>query len=240
MVAERRRQTRSSARAGYRVSESACIWSWSRASRPCLLNSCRISSTRAVNCAKTSRNLGLISARGHRCGRKFRAEIEAQFRAYQQTGLALDHVNGHKHFHLHPAVASEVIAIGRRYGMRALRIPREPAAVLAQIEPGTRGPGERWLALAWLSLRAPACRVTLAGTGVRACVVRRHVDSRVAGCFGIWPRRDGDLSASGHARRIFGSAPGYRYADELAALIDPDVFALARRSNVTLAGYGDC
>jgi chitin disaccharide deacetylase len=63
-----------------------------------------------------------------------RAEIEAQFRAYQATGLALDHVNAHKHFHLHPAVANEVITIGRRYGMFALRVPREPAAVLIEVE----------------------------------------------------------------------------------------------------------
>jgi chitin disaccharide deacetylase len=71
-----------------------------------------------------------------------RAEIEAQFRAYQATGLALDHVNAHKHFHLHPAVAHEIIAIGRRYGMRGLRVPREPAAVLTRVESGTkRSPG---------------------------------------------------------------------------------------------------
>jgi hypothetical protein len=39
---------------------------------------------------------------------------------------------------------------------------------------------------------------------------------------------------------FIGSAPGYRYAEELAALLDPDVCALARRPDVTLAGYGDC
>ena len=39
---------------------------------------------------------------------------------------------------------------------------------------------------------------------------------------------------------FIGSAPGYHYADELAALLDPDVCALARHPNVTLAGYGDC
>jgi hypothetical protein len=35
------------------------------------------------------------------------------------------------------------------------------------------------------------------------------------------------------------SAPGYRYADELAALTDPDVIALMRRPDVTLGGYSD-
>ena len=119
-----------------RICASACIWSWSRASRRCPRNSCPISSTPTGTCARTSRDSDLISARGPRFGRSCKAEIDAQFRAYQETGLALDHVNAHKHFHLHPAVANEVIAIGQRYGMRGLRIPREPAAVLTQVEPG--------------------------------------------------------------------------------------------------------
>jgi hopanoid biosynthesis associated protein HpnK len=48
--------------------------------------------------------------------RQVRAEIDAQFRAFQATGLALDHVNAHKHFHVHPTVASETIAAAVRYG----------------------------------------------------------------------------------------------------------------------------
>ncbi len=72
--------------------------------------------------------------------RQVAAEIEAQFEAYRATGLALDHVNAHKHFHLHPTVADQTMAIGRRYGLRALRVPVEPAAVLAEVEPRAR----RW------------------------------------------------------------------------------------------------
>jgi hypothetical protein len=36
-----------------------------------------------------------------------------------------------------------------------------------------------------------------------------------------------------------GGAPGYRYADELAALIDTDIATLARRPGVVLGGYSD-
>src|SRR3954465_12320357 len=45
------------------------------------------------------------------------AEIRAQFEAFCGTGLALDHVNAHKHMHLHPTVARLLVAIGREYGM---------------------------------------------------------------------------------------------------------------------------
>ena len=67
--------------------------------------------------------------------RQIAAEIEAQFEAYRATGLALDHVNAHKHFHLHPTIADQMIAIGGRYGLRGLRVPIEPAGVLAEVEP---------------------------------------------------------------------------------------------------------
>jgi hypothetical protein len=36
-----------------------------------------------------------------------------------------------------------------------------------------------------------------------------------------------------------GHAPGYRYADELAALTAPSVLAAARRPDVRLGGYSD-
>jgi len=59
------------------------------------------------------------------------AEIEAQFRAYAATGLPLDHVNTHKHFHLHPTIASEMVRTGKRYGMKAVRVPFETDNVVA-------------------------------------------------------------------------------------------------------------
>jgi hopanoid biosynthesis associated protein HpnK len=52
-------------------------------------------------------------------------EIRAQFEAFAKTGLPLDHVNTHKHFHLHPTVLALIIEIGRDYGMRAVRLPSE-------------------------------------------------------------------------------------------------------------------
>ncbi|MDT8870079.1 hopanoid biosynthesis-associated protein HpnK [Komagataeibacter rhaeticus] len=54
------------------------------------------------------------------------AEIEAQFRAFTATGLALDHANAHKHMHLHPTVGRHMIESGLRHGLRAIRVPLEP------------------------------------------------------------------------------------------------------------------
>ncbi len=59
--------------------------------------------------------------------RQLAAEIRAQFEAFAATGLTLDHANAHKHMHLHPTVGRMMIEIGRDFGLRAIRIPAEPA-----------------------------------------------------------------------------------------------------------------
>lgn len=58
--------------------------------------------------------------------RQLAREIRAQFLAFKATGLALDHVNAHHHMHLHPTVLGLLIRIGKEFGLRAIRLPREP------------------------------------------------------------------------------------------------------------------
>ncbi len=172
---------------------------------------------------------------------QLRAEIEAQFSAYRATGLAFDHVNAHKHFHLHPVVASEMIAAGRRFGVRALRVPYEPGAVVAKAEPGARGfPG---YVTPWLrglarrarraGLRAPDEVFGLAWSGAMSADRLLRLIPHL---------RDGLTEIYFHPAThdsFADSAPGYRYAGELAALTDPGVIALMRRPGVTLGGFSD-
>ncbi len=54
------------------------------------------------------------------------AEVRAQFKAFQATGLPLDHVNSHHHFHLHPSLSRVLLEEGREYGVTAVRLPYEP------------------------------------------------------------------------------------------------------------------
>src|SRR5882762_2014220 len=62
------------------------------------------------------------------------AEIEAQFAAFAATGLKLDHVNAHKHFHLHPTIAALVVKAAAAHGVKGARVPLEPQMVLSRIE----------------------------------------------------------------------------------------------------------
>ena len=74
-------------------------------------------------------NMTLLGARiffSARARRQAEAEIRAQFDAFRATGLALDHVNAHHHFHIHPALRDIVIGLAPEYGVRAIRLPREP------------------------------------------------------------------------------------------------------------------
>ena len=58
--------------------------------------------------------------------KQLEAEMDAQFGAFDKTGLNLDHVNTHHHMHLHPTISSILLKVGKKYGMRAMRLPYEP------------------------------------------------------------------------------------------------------------------
>jgi hopanoid biosynthesis associated protein HpnK len=56
---------------------------------------------------------------------QLRAEIRAQFEKFRATGLPLDHVNGHLHFHLHPAVFKILMEESDTLGISHLRLTRD-------------------------------------------------------------------------------------------------------------------
>ncbi len=174
--------------------------------------------------------------------RQMQAEVEAQFAAFAASGLKLDHVNAHKHFHLHPAIASAILAVGRRYGLRALRVPYEPVSVLAKVEPQARRGFPSFVApwtrmLGWRArragLRTPDAVFGLAWSGAMTA-------ARLEGIFRHLPGGRSELYLHPATRDDFpGHASGYHYADELAALLAPGTIAAARRPDIRLGGYSD-
>lgn len=52
-------------------------------------------------------------------------EICAQFEKFRATGLKLDHVNGHLHFHLHPVVFAILMRRAHEWGITHLRLTRD-------------------------------------------------------------------------------------------------------------------
>ena len=170
--------------------------------------------------------------------RQLEAEIAAQFAAFAATGLPLDHVNAHKHFHLHPTIASLILKIGRRHGMRAARAPIEPRATLRKIEPvGGLDVALPWAKLVRRRLRRAGLAVPdqvfgLAWSGAlnrdRLCGLLKHLPDGLT-----------EIYAHPATAPYPGSAPGYAYADELAALTDPLARDLIKRERVALGRFVD-
>jgi hopanoid biosynthesis associated protein HpnK len=90
--------------------------------------------------------------------RQLEAEIRAQFDAFRETGLALDHVNAHHHMHLHPTVNEIVLRVGKDHGVHAVRLPNEPPL------PGAMRAGAALFLAPWVHL----LRRRLRRAGVRS------------------------------------------------------------------------
>jgi len=63
-------------------------------------------------------------------------EISAQFQKFRDTGLRLDHVNGHLNIHLHPVVFKILMENAERWGIRHLRLTSDPLALNFKLASG--------------------------------------------------------------------------------------------------------
>lgn len=170
-----------------------------------------------------------------------RREIAAQFRAFAATGLPLDHANAHKHMHLHPYVGARMVAEGRAHGLRALRVPAEPAAVMASLGVA-QGMGARAL-LAWTRLlRGQARRAGLL-TNDHAFGIAWSGHMTQARLLALIPRLPPGLSeiyfhpAAGRDALLDRLMPDYEHEAELAALLSPAVPEALRAERVQPTSY---
>ena len=186
--------------------------------------------------------VGLDLARKPSARRQLAAEIEAQFEAYRATGLPLDHVNAHKHFHVHPLIAGAVLRIGRGYGMRAIRVPREPRELLRRAEASARPRPALdiapWAAL--LAVRARQAGLLIPDRTLGLAWSGAMIPARVAALLAHLP--DGLTELYTHPATeggFAGEAPGYFYAAERDALIAPASRAAADASGALRGGFSD-
>lgn len=177
-----------------------------------------------------------------RVRRQLAAEIAAQFDAFAATGLSLDHVNTHKHYHLHPTIAGLILGIGRRHGMRASRAPIEPRAVLAAVDPAA-APAPAWITEPWARLvraRYRRAGIAMADQVFGLAWSGAMTPERVAGIIRHLPDGLSELYVHPATESGFeGAAPGYDYAGELRALTAAETRAAARESGATLGAFTD-
>jgi hopanoid biosynthesis associated protein HpnK len=187
--------------------------------------------------------LGLRYAFSRTARLQLAREVAAQYRAYAATGLPLDHANAHKHMHLHPTVGRLLIQAGRAHGLRAMRIPAEPAQVMTRL--GARqGLGARAL-LGWTQmLRHQARRAGLL-TNDHAFGIAWSggmTEERLLRLIPALPRGLSEIYFHPAARRdplLDRLMPSYAHEGEMAALLSPALRAALSAAGVVATTYSN-
>ena len=173
------------------------------------------------------------------------AELRAQFELYRATGLPLDHVDSHHHYHLHPTVFEMLVPLAREYGAKGVRVPFEPP--LASWRARRDRLPSRLAAALFHWRRAARMRA----------LVRRHGMVANDAMFGL--HDSGGMDTTRLAAYVAALPPGlneaychpgaypwqeahpmpasYRPVAEFQALIDPTVTALVERRGIRLTTF---
>jgi hopanoid biosynthesis associated protein HpnK len=166
---------------------------------------------------------------------QLRAEIHAQLERFRATGLSLDHVNGHLHLHLHPVIFPMLMAEVEAFGIRHVRLTRDPFWLNARLASGHWGyRASHALIYRCLSARA---RPELDRRGIR----------HTAQVFGLLQNARMDEE---YLLRLLPSLPPGdselyshpsldEFKHEFDALISPRVTGLVRQLGVQLMRYRD-
>lgn len=172
------------------------------------------------------------------------AEIRAQFAAFARTGLRLDHVNAHKHFHLHPTVLTLLLRIARDYGAPGVRLPSEPAWIAAG------GGATRAQALAqslglrpWLALMRRRLRRAGVIYNDQVFGIARSGNMDEAALLAVLARLPAGVTeiylhpATAAGEPISAGMRDYAHARELEALLSPRVRAALEASGARRGGF---
>jgi len=175
------------------------------------------------------------------------AEIRAQLLAFSKTGLRLDHVDGHHHFHLHPTVQRILLRLAPEFGITAVRVPQEP--FLPVWRASRQQPVRRLLACLLLRGRTSAMKRRLRRAGIRfndailgLADSGRMRPERIRGLMSALPDGTTELYVHPATRRWGELDPlpaDYEPEAEYAALIDPEIRNALSASGVALTTFGD-
>jgi len=176
--------------------------------------------------------------------RQLEAEIRAQFAAFARTGLRLDHVNAHKHFHLHPTILAIMLRVARDYGSPPVRTTLEPlwfafhkgkalGLAAAMLWP--------WAALMRRKLRRAGVAHNDAVFGIAASGAmdeRTMLEILAKLPQGVTEIYLHPATVSGSA--VASSMQSYRHRDEWSALLSPKVRDAIVASGALQGGFRDC
>ena len=172
-------------------------------------------------------------------------EVRAQVERFLATGLELCHVDGHLNIHMHPTVLGILVRLAPQYGIRAVRLPREPVGVSLRLDrrAALRKVGET-LAFRGL-IRYAAPRLAAAGIRHPDQMFGLHqsghmTETYLTGVLAALP--PGVTEIYSHAAHVDAEARRWRPADyeseaELAALTGERVRAALRAGGIERISY---
>jgi len=181
-----------------------------------------------------------------RTGRaQLRCEVEAQLAAFAATGLRLAHVDGHLNMHLHPMVLPILLELAPRYGIRAVRLPREDLGTALRWDRRhlARKLAEGLVFQALAAWSAPRLRRAGIVTADRVYGMHEtgHVDEAyLLALVAALPAGVSEVychPSEGVSPALAPFQVGYDQAAELSALTSPRVRAATRAAGIELVSY---
>jgi hopanoid biosynthesis associated protein HpnK len=169
------------------------------------------------------------------CRAQLRDEIAAQFDKFRASALPLDHVNGHLHMHLHPSVFKILCDNAGLWGVRAMRLTRDPFLLNARLASGR-----------WFQRLSHAAVFGLLSAKARP-VLARHNIRHTGSVFGLLQNARVD---AGYVTKLLpllppGDSELYshpsldQFKNEFDALVNPSTRVLVRQLDIQLIRYQD-
>jgi hopanoid biosynthesis associated protein HpnK len=166
---------------------------------------------------------------------QLRAEIHAQFGKFRETGLPLDHVNGHLHLHLHPVVFDILMEDANQLGIERIRLTRDFFRANLRLARGRLGYRLLHAVVFWILAKRSRGEVSRRGmrhtSAVFGLLQNAYVDEKfILGLLPSLPAGDSELY----------SHPSLdEFKNEFEALISPRVIEEARKQGIQLIRYQD-
>jgi hopanoid biosynthesis associated protein HpnK len=166
---------------------------------------------------------------------QLRQEIRAQIERFQATGLTMDHLNGHLHLHLHPVIFDLLMEHAAEWGIKCVRLTREPFWLTARQVTGHWAYRVSHAVIFRFLARRASGRLRAQGIGHTDNVFGLLQDGRVDEPYllkllPVLPPGDSEL----YAHPSLDDS-----AHELAALISPRVRALMDQLGLVRIRYAD-
>ncbi|CAI3922129.1 Chitooligosaccharide deacetylase ChbG [Commensalibacter communis] len=171
---------------------------------------------------------------------QLRKEIRAQIQTFIDTGLVLDHIDVHKHMHLHPSVGKMLIEISKEFGVRNIRVPHEPVKTLMAIDNTTYKENignllvQYWTNILKYQLRHANMRYLDWCFGLSWCGHMKF--DKISKLLHNLPKGRSEIffhPSISHSGLYQNLMPDYEPTKELEALCHPDFPKILKENNIT-------